>query len=859
MKPNHLIHPALRAKQQKAMADAQHAQPVPQTPPAHQEHPQAPAPTGAHKNPFADPGKTFTPAPLPTAPTRLPESQQSTQQTAPASEPRSSTEADLLRKFPRPLIVSEESSTALVHSAQNFEDPPKLFYEHQSVDAGNAPCRFARASCYLVPETASSLTKSDFKFSVVFTPFAEQGETEETIPVSDKRESPILRCERCRVFVNPFFQFKDNGQKYVCNLCEFEGSVPVNCFDGGLRADTQYPETRSAVYDFICPDSYRQKEVKRHNVLVCLDMSYESLVNASFFHTLANLTAILDSLEDDVGLGFCLFDSTVLFFRAEEDDKEISIVRCADSEVPASLSHSELFLGPKKDRKRIDNIIQFLQTFAESRYNTSHNELKASAHCFETLAKTLVEVFKEGPGHAMVFASANRKVGAPTAKPAQKSATFLPKETPFTKYAEQLVQRGCTVDLFVTTDRQVDLAGLAPLAQETCGHIYYYNNFRANSDNEALYYDTYRAISVFRAIDVVCRLRVSSGLQIQDYQTPRGRVHTLDFQLPSLNSDQHVCANLALGDNLRNKKQVFVQLVSLYTNAYGVCLMRIVNLALKVTPEMNLFFKSLDCDAYMYSLLRQHADSLTGKSSAEASEAAIKQAHKLFKYYRYDIGGRYEAKEFALPDRIKYFPLYLSALLSRSAFNQKAQVNNEDFNFYSIASLTQLHMSKLCFAFYPKVFNLTALDAELREGKSKVGEPGANGHAILPNSVAANLLVVKPEGAYLIDNGLNLYVHVRHGVKEELLTDLLGVPSFSQVQTPAPFPQLETPLNQAVHAMIARLRNVKSGAVQATLVIAENDENTYRVRPCFAEDAATFSSNNYWDFLTQLHERVKEE
>jgi hypothetical protein len=287
--------------------------------------------------------------------------------------------------------------------------------------------------------------------------------------------------------------------------------------------------------------------------------------------------------------------------------------------------------------------------------------------------------------------------------------------------------------------------------------------------------------------------------------------------------------------------------------------MRIINLSLKVAPEMSLFFKNLDCDAYIYTLMKQYSDVLANKLSNEAAEHALKQAYKVFKYYRYDIGGRYESKEFALPDRIKYFPLYLSSLLSRACYNQKAQVNNDDYNFYSYLSLVQLHISKLCFSLYPKIFNLSQLYNEYKEGKSKVGSVGSNGLAVLPNSIAANLLMVKPEGVYLIDNGTSMYVNVRHLANEDLLKELLDIENFSQIQTPSPLPVLETEFSAMVQAIINRLRSMKNGSIQPVLLIAENDENTYRIRPCFIEDSATFTSNNYWDFLTQLHEKVKEE
>lgn len=839
MKQSHLIHPALRAKA-KQQAEQNQAQQVPvkEVPTETPHHP-------VHKNIFAE--KSHQPAPI-----------QEHRISEPTSQDSKPIEQDPLRKFPRPLLVSDESVLEYQHNMTAFEELPKLFYEYTSFDSGNAPCRFARSTCYMVPESSSSLSKSEFKFSVVFTPFAEQTEKEAEIQNSDRREGPIFRCERCRAFVNPGFTYKENYQKYVCNMCELESAVPQNYFDLSTKIESEYPETKYAVYDFIVPDSYRQKDVKRHNMLLCFDMSYESLVNSSFFHVLANVTAILDSLNEDVGIGFILYDTTVSFFRAEEDEDEVSIVRCADPENPASLSHSEMFLNPKKDRSKIDRLLAFLQKFAETRYNQNHNELKASPHCFEILSKSLCEIFKESPGHVLLFSSVNRKQGTGS-RALPKSASFRPKESYYTKYGEMLAVLGVTVDMFITAEKQVELSSISALSTCTGGNVYFYNNFRSATDSESLYYDVYRTMTVFRGLDVVCRLRVSNGLQIQDYYSPKGKVHTLDFQLGSLTSDQHVVANLQLGENLKNKKCVYLQFVTLYTNTYGVCLMRITNLSLKITPEMPLFFKNLDCDAYIYTLTRQYGDLLCSKLSNEVSEHALKQAYKLFKYYRYDIGGRYESKEFALPDKIKYFPLYLSSLLSRACFNQKTQVNNDDYNFYSILSLLQLHISKLCFNLYPKIFNLSHLYQEYKLGKSKVGTVGANGYPALPNSIAANLLLIKPEGVYLIDNGLNMYINVRHLTNEELLQDLFGIQSFVQIETPSTLQVIDSEFNGIVHSIINRLRNVKSGPMQPALIIAENDENAYRIRPCFTEDSATFTSNNYWDFLTQLHEKVKED
>ncbi len=59
----------------------------------------------------------------------------------------------------------------------------------------------------------------------------------------------------------------------------------------------------------------------------------------------------MEVLEDDTNLGFVLYDSSVLFFKVDEEDGEISLVRATDSERPASLCRKRLFLNIKTHRE----------------------------------------------------------------------------------------------------------------------------------------------------------------------------------------------------------------------------------------------------------------------------------------------------------------------------------------------------------------------------------------------------------------------------------------------------------------------------------------------------------------------------
>lgn len=134
---------------------------------------------------------------------------------------------------------------------------------------------------------------------------------------------------------------------------------------------------------------------------------------------------------------------------------------------------------------------------------------------------------------------------------------------------------------------------------------------------------------------------------------------------------------MALGENLKGKKKIFLQFVTLYSNSCDTRLMRIVNLTLNVTNDMQLFYKNMDQHAFSYNFIMKYLWELQEKERKEVVGLIFKECQKLFKYYRYEVGGRYDPKEFALPEKLSFFPLYVHAALIQDCFNIKTK-NNAD-------------------------------------------------------------------------------------------------------------------------------------------------------------------------------------
>lgn len=51
-----------------------------------------------------------------------------------------------------------------------------------------------------------------------------------SVPVIPLGSHGIVRCRRCRTYMNPFCQWVDGGRRFTCNVCAMMNEVPVEYF-----------------------------------------------------------------------------------------------------------------------------------------------------------------------------------------------------------------------------------------------------------------------------------------------------------------------------------------------------------------------------------------------------------------------------------------------------------------------------------------------------------------------------------------------------------------------------------------------------------------------------------------------------
>lgn len=532
-----------------------------------------------------------------------------------------------------------------------------------------------------------------------------------------------------------------------------------------------------------------------------------------------------------------------------------------ESTIVCPMSTRTVFLNAVHHRQRLLLLIKFLRLHGEQRYSNHYQELSQLKFDYLNLLLTVKDLFNESSGRLLCFMSTQPSLGIGGIKKGdgKPENIYKPKNLLYTKIGLALIEKSVAVDLCVTSNKSVEfeLSTVAEPSHLTGGTVYFYRDFDIISDSEKFYYQLFRNLTVQRSFDVACRLRSSAKIHILNYSTPAGIKHTLDFRLPNLKHDDTIVANLKVQDNL-GEKFVYFQFVCLHTTSLNQRIIRLINLRLSVADDINSFIKSIDNDSYVFARLQSQLQQLVQHGKREACEKIMKKAISMFAFYRYDAGGSYDTREFALPERLRNFPLYFSSMLKEPCFNPKIKITSSE-SFANLSRLRALPFASLLYKLYPKIFDLGKLQKELTQNPDSEFGYQMEGKTVLANSIPANLKMMSIDGVYLIDNGEYILIYIKKDASAELLMDLLGVPDFASAKEIKNLPYLEnSDFNIRINSMIDRLREIKTGEFLTTLVICEGDRNVSKLKYVFMEDMGTLWSSNYWEFLSHLHEKVKD-
>lgn len=738
--------------------------------------------------------------------------------------------------------------------------PPLVTTKYVTQDQGYSGPRFLRSSLYSVPATADMLKNTAVPFTLIISPLAKviQGEIEP--PIVNFGDLGPIRCIRCKAYISPNMQFVDGGRRFQCLLCKATTEVPSEYFQhldhNGQRIDKyERPELVLGTYEFIATKDYCRDNTPPNPpaFIFIIDVSYNNIKSGLVNLLCQEMKEIIKHFPIDNGqerskmrVGFITYNSTVHFYNIKDTLAQPQMMVVGDTQEMFMPLLDGFLCDPEESAAVIDALMeQIPKMFGETRetetillpaIQAGLEALKASSCAGKLLVFNSSLPIAEAPGK--LKNRDDRKVLG-----TEKEKTMLaPQCMSYNNLGQDCVQAGCSVDIFAFNNSYIDLATIGQVSRLTGGEVYKYTYFQADIDGSRLIKDVIQNVSRQIAFDAVLRVRTSTGVRTTDFYGHFFMSNTTDMEIASIDSNKAVAIEIKHDDKLSPEENVYIQVALLYTSSGGQRRLRIMNQALRTSTQMADIFKSCDLDAAILFFAKQSMFKLMELTPKAVKDNLIHRAAQLLACYRKNCTSPTSAGQLILPECMKLLPLYISCLMKNDALSGGSDMTCDDRS-YVMQYVLSMDLPMSVSYFYPRLIPLHDVNVNDTD---------------IPLPIRCTYEKMNENGAYILENGIHMFIWLGLGLSTEIVQQLFGVQCTAQVDTgKLSLPQMETPLSKRIRQIVEKIQQERTRCMRVTLV-KQRDKLESVFRHFLVEDRGTDGSPSYVDFLCHMHKEIKE-
>ncbi|GAB0097932.1 SEC24C [Sergentomyia squamirostris] len=765
-------------------------------------------------------------------------------------------------QMPNPIQVMSENQRACdgpFVTNQPGLVPPLVTTKFVTHDQGNSGPRFIRSTMYNVPSTTDVMKQTAVPFALIISPFAKTLEGELTPPIVDFGEIGPIRCIRCKAYMCPNMQFIDGGRRFQCLLCKATTEVPPEYFQHldhtGQRMDKyERPELVLGTYEFVATKDYCRNNTppKPPAIVFVLDVSYNNVKSGLVNLLCSEMKNIVKNLARDQGhdrsymkVGFITYNNTVHFYNCKASLAQPQMMIVGDVQEMFMPLLDGFLCDPVESAAVIDALMEKIPAMFGDTRETETILLPAIQAGMEALRAS------ECAGKLLVFHSSLPIAEAPGKLKnrddrkllgTEKEKTVLtPQCTTYNNLGQECVQIGCSVDLFIFNNSYIDVATIGQVARLTGGQVNKYTYFQADIDGERLIRDVVKNISRPIAFDGVMRVRSSTGIRPTDFYGHFFMSNTTDMEIASIDSDKAVAIEIKHDDKLPPEENVYIQVALLYTSCSGQRRLRVMNLCLKTCTQIADLYRSCDLDATILFFAKQGMAKLLDNTPKVVKDNLISRCAQILACYRKHCASPASAGQLILPESMKLLPLYTSCLLKNDAFSGGSDMTVDDRSFV-MQFVSTMDLPTSVAYFYPRLIPLHDVEANGTE---------------VPDAIRCTVEKMMENGAYILENGVYMFLWLGMNLSSEFTQGVFGVPSTAQIDAErCNLPTLDTPLSQRVHGIVDAIQAEKQHHMRLT-IIRQRDKLESVMRHFLVEDRGTDGSASYVDFLCHLHKEIR--
>ena len=767
-------------------------------------------------------------------------------------------------------LNNQKNQNYLSHNHQRINEFSKIKKEYEiNFSKYNCSPYFISPVTNVFPKDIYTLRKIPFVLGINFTPL---NSNINEIPLIDyyKGENNYPRCKnpKCLAYICPFTKFIENGYKYICHICKFVNQTekyfyqPLNEKKKRIDSDTRI-ELCNSTYEFITSKNYYIKKPEKTFFIFVIDTSLFSVMSNFLF-------SVIESLKDAI-INNNIFNYTfakVSFITYNSDIQFYSFNRNCSQPQILSINDEEPFLPIIKDflifdlNNEKDKILQILDCISNN-YLNNNNHLnyivRDSNKIFDAI-KSAYLIGENIGGNIFLFSSSNNINKHPKMNGnieinkhnnKQEAIYYSPNDNKQLGIGIGLLlsKHYLSIDIFINCEKDINLYTLNQLTDYTNGTIQLFKNFNYEEDYIRLYNQIRKSLLRTNGNESEMRIRFSNGYKIQNFFT-RTLVTTNNnilFIFPSINSEQSYQISIDLNEEENKFKKeslnninnsvfenededfLFIQSALLYSSGDGNKRIRLHNLCIPLTNDINEIFNGINYESLICMNMKIGIDRLYKYFSLSDSVIFLRNNFNLF----IDFFFNYQKE---LTDNLKFYPIYFLGMIKNIIFNFNEIENKCDIdysNYYRIR-IQKLPNEEILSFIYPNIYPLKNLLIDQNLGL--INEE--NGNLNLPEIIPPEFSSLEKDGFYLIDNGFYLILYFRKLIDFQIIKSLFNCDIFDNINIDINenlfFENIDS-LKEKILNIIDYIRSYKS-IYQKLIFIFEGYKNENIIKECLIYD-----------------------
>jgi len=217
------------------------------------------------------------------------------------------------------------------------------------------------------------------------------------------------------------------------------------------------------------------------------------------------------------------------------------------------------------------------------------------------------------------------------------------------------------------------------------------------------------------------------------------------------------------------------------------------------------------------------------------------QCAEILACYRKNCASPSSAGQLILPESMKLLPLYTNCVIKSDALQAGSEIST-DARSHLMHLVSSLDVKSSLPFFYPRLLPLHNIDLNSDS---------------LPHPVRCSAERLMDTGAYLLENGLTMFMWLGHNLSQEFVEEVFGVSSLAQINIETcVLLELDNPRSQRISSIISKVRSQRSHYMKLTIV-RQRDKLEPWFNHFLVEDKGTNGSPSYVDYLCHIHKEIR--